>query len=60
LVSILPKTPPILNGDVYLQPLNMVETVKLQQEDQLKDMADKIYLKNRTFKLAIFKLPMVD
>jgi len=39
----LENMPPISNGDVYLQPLNMGEASKVQQEDQLKDMADKIY-----------------
>lgn len=34
---------PIENGDIYLQPLNMGEAGKIQQEDQAKAMADTIY-----------------
>ena len=35
--------PPIENGDIYLQPLNMGEAGKVKQEDQQKAMAEAIY-----------------
>ena len=35
--------PPIANGDIYLQPLNMGEAGKIQQDDQQKAMAEAIY-----------------
>ena len=35
--------PPIQNGDVYLQPLNMGEAGKVQEQEQLKAMTEKIY-----------------
>jgi len=35
--------PPIPNGDIYTQPLNMGEAGKIQQADQQKAMADAIY-----------------
>lgn len=39
----LENMPPIENGDIYLQPLNMGEAGKIQQEDQQKAMAEAIY-----------------
>jgi HK97 family phage portal protein len=34
---------PIANGDIYLQALNMGEAGKIQQQDQVKAMAESIY-----------------
>jgi HK97 family phage portal protein len=34
---------PIPNGDIYLQPLNMGEAGKIQQEDQHKAMVEAVY-----------------
>jgi HK97 family phage portal protein len=34
---------PIPNGDIYLQPLNMGEAGKIQQQDQLKAMTEEIF-----------------
>lgn len=34
---------PIPNGDIYLQPLNMGEAGKIQQEDQIKAMTEVIF-----------------
>lgn len=34
---------PIQNGDIYLQPLNMGEAGKIQQQDQVKAMTESIY-----------------
>lgn len=35
--------PPIPNGDIFLQPLNMGEAGKVQETDQLKAMTEEIY-----------------
>lgn len=39
----LENMPPIINGDIYLQPLNMGEAGKVQQEDQLKAITEEVY-----------------
>lgn len=39
----LENMPPISNGDIYLQPLNMGEAGKAIQKEQLKAMAEEIY-----------------
>ncbi|TGE33333.1 phage portal protein [Desulfosporosinus sp. Sb-LF] len=39
----LENMPPIPNGDIYMQPLNMGEAGKIQQADQAKAMVDAIH-----------------
>ncbi|MEY8001602.1 phage portal protein [Clostridium sp. Mt-5] len=39
----LENMPPIENGNIYLQPLNMGEAGKVQTQDQLKAMTEAIY-----------------
>jgi len=39
----LENMPAIPNGDIYLQPINMGEAGKIQQQEQLKAMTEKIY-----------------
>ena len=39
----LENMPPILNGDIYLQPLNMGEAGKVQQGDQIKATTEEVY-----------------
>lgn len=34
---------PLPNGDIYLQPLNMVEAGKIQKDEQLKAMTEEIF-----------------
>jgi HK97 family phage portal protein len=39
----LENMPPIENGDIFLQPLNMGEAGKIQETDKLKAMTEEIY-----------------
>jgi HK97 family phage portal protein len=39
----LENMPPILNGDIYMQPLNMGEAGKVITTDQVKAMTEEIY-----------------
>jgi HK97 family phage portal protein len=39
----LENMPPITNGDIYLQPLNMGEAGKILQQNQLKALTEEIY-----------------